>query len=150
MAQQTSQSVTATPGGLHSFSAKTAATVSVISILKVNGIAVDSEAANTAVRTISTTTYTLTLSDHNTILLFDHASGCTVTGPVASSEDLHDSTNAFICHLHQEVAAQVTFVAEVGATSLTAIGLKTRTQYSSISIITVATSTYKIIGDSAV
>ena len=148
MAQQTSQSVTATPGGLHSFSAKTAATVSIISILKVNGIAVDSEAANTKVKTITTTTYTLTATDHNTILLFTHASGCTVTGPVAASEDLYSATNAFICHLHQEAAAQVTFVAEVGATTKTAIGLKTRTQYSSISIITIATSTYKIIGDS--
>ena len=119
-----------------------------VGILKVNGIAVD--AANTGVRTISATTYTLTATDHNTILLFDHASGCTVTGPVSTSEDLYDANNAFICHLHQEAAAQVTFVAEVGATSRTAIGLKTRTQYSSISIITIATSTYKVIGDSVV
>jgi hypothetical protein len=146
MAQQTTQSVTATPGRIHSFSAKTESVAASVGILKVNGIEVD--AANTAVRTVSTTTYTLSASDHNTILLFDHASGCTVTGPVASSEDLYSANNAFICHLHQEAATQVTFVAEVGATSRTAIGLKTRVQYSSISIIVIASSTFKVIGDS--
>lgn len=112
------------------------------------GSAIDgTSTVSTAVRTINTTTYTLTITDHNTILLFTHASGCTVTGPVAASEDLYNATNAFICHLHQEAAAQVTFVPEGGASTRTAIGLKTRVQYSSISIIVIATSTFKIIGD---
>ena len=99
------------------------------------------------VKTIATATYTLTAADEAYLLLFTNAAGCVVTGPASTSEEL---PTAFICHLHQEAASpagQVEFVAAFGATTRAAIGLKTRTQYSSLSIIVQALDTYKIIGD---
>ncbi len=96
------------------------------------------------VREISTATYTVTASDETFLLLFTNAAGCVVTGPVSTSENL---PVGFICHLHQEAAGEVEFVVEAGAATRTAIGLKTRVQYSSMSIIVQATDIYKIIGD---
>lgn len=96
------------------------------------------------IREVTTATYTLTAADETHLLLFTNVAGCVVTGPAATSEEL---PNGFICHLHQEAAGQVEFVTEGVATSRAAIGLKTRAQYSSLSIIVQAQDTYKIIGD---
>ena len=96
------------------------------------------------IKTVDTTTYTLTAADETYLILFTNAAGCVVTGPVDTSEAL---PVGFICHLHQEAAGEVEFVAQTGATTRAAIGLKTRVQYSSLSIIVQAASTFKIIGD---
>jgi hypothetical protein len=99
------------------------------------------------VKTVATSTYTLTAADEDYLILFTDGAGCVVTGPAQGLLPI-----GFICHLHQEMpdvtdTIFVEFTPAVGATALTAIGLKTRVQYSSMSIIVQALNTYKIIGD---
>jgi hypothetical protein len=99
------------------------------------------------VKTEAASTYTLTAADEDYLILFTNALGCLVTGP---AQDLLPI--GFICHLHQEFSPSndtvtVRFIPATGATTLTAIGLCTRAQYSSMSIIVQALNTYKIIGD---
>jgi hypothetical protein len=97
------------------------------------------------VKTVTTGGYTLTAADEDFLILFTNVNGCLVTGPANSEIPI-----GFICHLHQETAGEfvtVEFTPAAGAAALTAIGLCTRTQYSSMSIIVQAENTYKIIGD---
>jgi Major tropism determinant N-terminal domain len=93
------------------------------------------------VKTISTTTYTLTQADNGFIILFTNAAGCTVTLPASGI------VVGFITHLHQEGAGQVIVTAAGGVSTRTAIGLKTRTQYSSMSVMCILDDVFKVIGD---
>ncbi len=96
------------------------------------------------IKTITDATYTITTVDDNSLLLFTNVGGCIVTLPEPLTEIL---PLGFICHAHQEAAGEVELVAEAGAFTRAAIGLKTRTQYASLSIIVQGTAIYKIIGD---
>lgn len=112
--------------------------------LSYNNLPYWGQTSRPGVKTIATTTYTLTASDENHLLLFTNVAGCTVTFPADLTENL---PVGFITHLHQEAAGQVVGVADTGAFTRAAIGLKTRVQYSSLSLIKQAANTWKIIGD---
>ena len=96
------------------------------------------------VKTVSAATYQLIAADENGLLLFTNVGGCTITLPADATDNL---PLGFITHLHQEAAGQVVTVADTGAFTRAAIGLKTRVQYSSLSLIKQAANTWKIIGD---
>lgn len=105
------------------------------------------ESGRPQVKIVTAPTYMLIGSDESKLILFTNTTGCLITGPVNTTEEL---PNGFICHLHQEAASpdgQIEFQVEAGATTRAAIGLKTRTQFASLSIIVQALNTYKIIGD---
>jgi hypothetical protein len=76
MAQQTSQSVTATPGRLHSFSAKSAYTPTAAQVAKVNGI------DTTNVVTLITSDYTAVGPAY---IVCNNTSAVTVTLPVLAA-----------------------------------------------------------------
>jgi hypothetical protein len=96
------------------------------------------------VTTDTTTARTITAADENVILLFTNAGAITVTVPEDATEDL---PIGFLCHLYQMGAGQVTIAEDGIATANASIGLKTRTQYSSLTIVKVAADTYNIVGD---
>lgn len=96
------------------------------------------------VTTDATTARTLTLADENSLILFTSSSAVTVTLPTDAEDDL---PIGFICHLHQEGTGQVT--ASSGGTVRSSVGPNTYTQYSSISVMKIASDTWKIVGDQA-
>lgn len=99
------------------------------------------------VKTILGETYQLLVSDENGLLLCTNPLGCTVTLPNYADVPC---PNGFLCHIHQDAAdpgGTVELVAATGVTTRTAIGLKTRVQNSSLSVIVQAPNVFKIIGD---
>jgi hypothetical protein len=103
-----------------------------------------SSVARPHIKTVTGTTYTLVTSDENGILLFTDAAGCVITLPPTVAALIVDG---WLTHVHQEGNGILQLVAGAGVTTRAAIGLKTRTQYASLSIIAIAADTYKIIGD---
>ena len=96
------------------------------------------------VKTITAETYELTVADENGLLLCTAPLGCVVTLPNYADVALPDG---FLCHIHQDAAGTVELVAATGVTTRTAIGLKTRVQNSSLSVIVQDRNVFKIIGD---
>jgi len=95
------------------------------------------------VKTIPDSSYELLDEDNNCALLFTNDSGTTVA--IAPATGIQVGS---IIHLHQyDSNIQVTVQAEVGATLNYAVGLTTRVQYSSLSVICVAEGVYSVIGD---
>lgn len=99
------------------------------------------------VTTSADTAYTLSTTDEGSVILFTSSSSVSVTAPNDAAGAL---PTGFIVHLHQDGTGQVTVVAGGGVTLLKSNSAKTRTQYSSLSLIKVAANTYKIIGDQEV
>lgn len=94
--------------------------------------------------TDATTKRTLSLTDEGSVLLFTSGSEVTVTVPANDSVGL---PVGFIAHLHQIGSGQVTVAGASGVTITRAISLKTRVQYSSLSLIKTGTDTWRLIGD---
>lgn len=97
-----------------------------------------------SVRTITAATYELQVVDNDAILLFTNPLGCIITLPNFTDVAI---PVGFITHVHQDAAVELELVAASGVTTKTAIGLKTRVQNSSLSIINQAQNVFKIIGD---
>ena len=97
-----------------------------------------------AVVTEATTARTLTASDENKLIRCTNASATTITAPSDSTEDL---AIGFLCHIHSDGAGQVTIAPDTGVTIVSSVSLATRTTYSSLSLIKIASNTYKVLGD---
>jgi hypothetical protein len=94
--------------------------------------------------TTQTANYTLALSDADTVLEMNTASGATVTVPPASSVGFPIGT---VIEILQYGAGQVTIAPGVGVTLRTASSLTTRVQYSSVALRLRATNEWIISGD---
>lgn len=95
------------------------------------------------VKTETGTTYTVDGDDEGDMILFTAA--CTITLPADSTEDL---PIGYLTHLHQDGASQITVAGGVGVTVNSSEGtLKTRKQYSALSVVKVAANEWNLIGD---
>lgn len=96
-----------------------------------------------------TSSYTLTLSDANTILQFDSSSSTTITVPTDASVAFDNGTQIMIV---QQGVGQVTVAAATPATTTvrSANGLKAADQYSIISLIKTSTNNWVVGGDATV
>lgn len=101
-----------------------------------------SEQIRPGVKTEAGATYTLALADEAFVINF--TSACTVTVPPNSSIPFAVGS---IVHLHQAGAGQVTVAQGAGVSIRFSIGLKARTQYSTLSLIKVGTDEWHLIGD---
>lgn len=97
--------------------------------------------------TQSGTSYTLVSADASTLVLTSNASAITVTVPPNSAAPIAVGRTITIL---QYGAGQVTLAAGVGVTLRTTTTLKTRTQYSLVSVIKIATDEWIVVGDLAV
>lgn len=97
-----------------------------------------------AVNEQTTTAYQLAAGDENSITNHNNASAITVTAPSTSTEDL---PIGYISHHNQTGVGVLSISPDAGVTLRYSYGLTARTQYSSLSIMKVATNTYLIIGD---
>lgn len=96
-------------------------------------------------RVETVTSYTLVPADEAAAIRFTDPGDITVTVPNDSAIPV-----GFLVHLYQDGAGQVT-VANGGGVSLQGpLGLKTRVQYSSISLMKVATTEWRVVGDATV
>lgn len=93
------------------------------------------------------TTYTLALSDAGKLVTLSNASPIALTVPLNSSIAFPTGTQV---NLAQIGAGRVTVAGASGVTVNSALGLKTRTQYSVLTCIKTATDTWLLTGDSAV
>lgn len=93
------------------------------------------------------TTYTLVLGDAGSLIEVSNASAITLTIPLNSSVAFPLKT---VIDIIQTGAGQIT-ISPTGGVTLTSAGsaVKTRVQYSGISLIKVATDTWRLIGDIA-
>jgi len=105
-----------------------------------------SEQFRTGINTQTGTSYTLLATDENKLVLCSNASAISVTVPSDSSATI---PIGYITHVHQEGAGQVTLVPDTGVTLLYATSLKTRTRYSSLSVMKTASNTFQVVGDQA-
>lgn len=90
------------------------------------------------------TTYDLTGSDEFSIIIITNASAITVTVPADATEDL---PIGYLTHIYQGGAGQVTLSPEGGVTINAASSVKTRAQYSALSLVKVSSNTFHVIGD---
>lgn len=87
----------------------------------------------------------ITASDEGAILKVDTSAGdVTLTAPVSATEDL---PIGFIVHLYNQGANDVIAAAEGGVTLNQAIGPRTRTTFSTISLIKLGINEWNVIGD---
>lgn len=91
------------------------------------------------------TSYTLVLADLNKSIEADNASAIAVTVPTNATLAL---PVGFVTQVVQVGAGQVT-VGGSGITFRAAVGLKTRTQHSPITLTKLATDTWRVSGDAA-
>ena len=99
------------------------------------------------VKEITGTTYQLMVSDENGLLICTNPAGCVVTLPSVSDVPV---PIGFLCHIHQDTVGQVEVTPAVGVATRTAIGLRCRARYSSLSIIAQGVNLFKIIGDAKI
>lgn len=92
----------------------------------------------------SDTTYNITATDENKLLLFDAGTTVSVNVPLEATTSL---PIGFITHVHQGGLGEVLFVAEFGVSINSASSLETRTQYSALSIFKVAENSWVVVGD---
>jgi hypothetical protein len=90
------------------------------------------------------TSYTLDGDDEHAIIIISNAGAITVTAPNDTTENL---PLGYITHLYQGGAGQITVAGEGGVTINSSSTLKTRAQYSALSLIKVAANTFYLIGD---
>lgn len=93
------------------------------------------------------TTYTLALTDAGKLVTLSNASAISLTVPLNSSVAFPVGTQV---NLSQVGVGRVTVAGAVGVTVNSALGLKTRTQYSVLTCIKTATDTWLLTGDSSV
>jgi hypothetical protein len=97
--------------------------------------------------TDTTTARTLVPDDERAIILFTSGSAITVTIPTDLGPTDPSVDGAYITHVYQRGAGQVTVVGDVGVTTNDAASSKTRAQYSSLTIVQTGNNDYNIIGD---
>jgi len=93
------------------------------------------------------TTYTLVLADAGKLVTLDNASPISLEVPLNSSVAFTTGTQV---NLAQIGAGRVTVAGAAGVTVNSALGLKTRTQYSVLTCIKTGTDTWLLTGDSSV
>lgn len=93
------------------------------------------------------TTYTLALSDAGKLVTLSNASPISLEIPLNSSVAFPTGTQV---NMAQIGAGRVTVAGAAGVTVNSALGLKTRTQYSVLTCIKTATDTWLLTGDSSV
>ena len=102
------------------------------------------------VSTIATTTssasYTLVLADQSKMIEISSASATNLTIPLNSSVAFPTGTSIIVL---QTGAGQITVVPTGGVTANATPGLKTRTQWSMLTLIKRDTNTWVVLGDSA-
>jgi hypothetical protein len=86
------------------------------------------------------TSYTLTMADENAIILCDNANPFTLTIPP-------NVIPGYLSVMYQQGAGQVTLVPGSGVTLHDAASLLTRTQYSALTVVCIATDEYNVHGD---
>ena len=94
-----------------------------------------------AVNNQTGTTYTSVASDENKLVTLNNAGSITVTLPSAVY------AVGSVIHFVQLGTGQVTFQGDGTSTVPSANGLKTRTQYSVVSALVIATNTFLLVGD---
>ena len=90
------------------------------------------------------TTYTLVLGDAGKFVTLSNASAITLTVPLASSVAYAIGTSIDLVQLG---AGQVTVAGTGGVTVNSTPGLKLRAQYSSATLLKIATNTWVLVGD---
>ena len=90
------------------------------------------------------TTYNLTLTDENKIILISNSSAITVNVPLNATTPL---PIGFITHIHQAGTGQITLDPEGAAVVNAASSLSTRAQYSALSLFKVAEDAWVVVGD---
>lgn len=93
------------------------------------------------------TTYTLVLADAGKLVTLNNAGAITLTIPLESSVAFAIGTSVDLLQLG---AGQVTVVGTAGVTLNGTPGLKSRAQYSSLTLIKIAADTWIAIGDTTV
>ena len=93
------------------------------------------------------TTYTLALTDAGKLVTLSNASAISLTVPTNTNVAFPTGTQVNMVQLG---AGRVTVAGDTGVTVNSALGLKTRVQYSVITCIKTATNTWLLTGDSAV
>lgn len=93
------------------------------------------------------TTYTLALSDAGKLVTLSNASPISLEIPLNSSVAFPTGTQV---NMAQIGAGRVTVAGAAGVTVNSALGLKTRTQYSVLTCIKTATDIWLLTGDSSV
>jgi hypothetical protein len=106
---------------------------------------VDGAVSGTVTATTQAGSYTLVLGDAGTVIEFTSASAVTLTVPPNSSVAFAVGT---IIEILQYGAGQVTVAPGAGVTLNSADGLKTRAQYSTLSLRKRATNEWMVVGDS--
>lgn len=96
--------------------------------------------------TDSTTARTLALTDESAVIVFSNASAVTVTIPANATVAC---PIGFICHLYQQNTGQITVAGAGGVTVNSSLTLKTRDQYSTLSLVKIAADSWYLIGDMA-
>lgn len=96
--------------------------------------------------TDSTTARTLALTDETAVIVFSNASAKTVTIPANATVAC---PIGFICHLYQQNTGQITVAPAGGVTLNSSLTLKTRDQYSTLSLVKIAEDSWYLIGDMA-
>jgi len=104
-------------------------------------------AASIEINAQTGTTYTLALTDAGKLVTLSNASAISLTVPLNSSVAFPVGTQV---NLSQVGVGRVTVAGAVGVTVNSALGLKTRTQYSVLTCIKTATDTWLLTGDSSV
>lgn len=90
------------------------------------------------------TSYTVSSTDENKIVLITNASAIAVTIPLNATDPL---PIGFITHLHQGGAGQITLAGEGATVVNAASSLSTRAQYSALSVFKVAEDAWVVVGD---
>jgi hypothetical protein len=93
------------------------------------------------------TTYTLVLTDASKLVTFGNAASIALTVPLNSSVAFTTGTQI---NISQILAGRVTVAGAVGVTVNSALGLKTRTQWSVATLIKTDTNTWILTGDTSV
>lgn len=103
-----------------------------------------SEGARPAVTVDGSGARTISGIDETAVISFTSSTPVTVTCPADASDDL---PVGFITHCHQDGSGQISIAPEVGVSLRYATSLRTRTVFSSLSLIKMDANVWKIIGD---
>lgn len=101
---------------------------------------------STIATTTSSASYTLVLTDQSKLIEISSASATNLTIPLNSSVAFPTGTSIIVL---QTGAGQITVVPTGGVTANATPGLKTRTQWSMLTLIKRDTNTWVVLGDSA-
>lgn len=96
------------------------------------------------VTTSSATNYTPTIADNNKLIQFTNSSAISITIPTNATVSYPIGANI---NFVQNGTGQITVAGDTGVTVNASFGLKSRAQYSLMTVIKVATNTWLLVGD---